>query len=184
MKGVLTPNPIPGTTTKSRIAIIFRRSIAPPPRRWSATGSSTESRNATAAGARTSPQREYRGSIQTQNSQITVTRSSLITYRSTSPYHFPSMGNMPRLRGARTVGYLSRVGAHLQGKSVREISYADFAAIVRAGLSETLAPTNAERLELDSKHVDPPTSSLLHAPIEEQERRVVQILMNRKISGR
>jgi putative restriction endonuclease len=81
----------------------------------------------------------------------------------------------------RAVGDRTRVGAYLQGKSVRELSEADFAAIVRAGLSETLAPANAVRLELDSKHVDAQTLSLLDAPAEEQERRVEQILLNRKI---
>ncbi|MEH7846410.1 HNH endonuclease [Rhizobium laguerreae] len=75
----------------------------------------------------------------------------------------------------------SRVGAFLQGKSIRTIPDADFAAIVRAGLSETLKPDNAIRLELDPKHVDGSTQELLDLPLEEQERRIEQILMNRKI---
>ena len=37
------------------------------------------------------------------------------------------------------------------------------------------------RLELDPAHADPETLALLNASEEEQERRVVQILMNRKI---
>jgi putative restriction endonuclease len=81
----------------------------------------------------------------------------------------------------RAISDPNRVGAYLQGKSVREISEADFAAIVRAGLSETLDPTNAIRLELDPKHADNDTLSLLHSPLEEQERRIESILMNRKI---
>lgn len=81
----------------------------------------------------------------------------------------------------RAVGDRTRVGMYLRGKSVRELSDADFAAIVRAGLSETLAPENAVRLELDPKHVDEQTLSLLEAPVDEQERRVEQILLNRKI---
>ncbi|WP_245512719.1 HNH endonuclease [Rhizobium sp. BK376] len=75
----------------------------------------------------------------------------------------------------------TRVGAFLQGKSIRVIPETDFAAIARAGLSETLAPDNAIRLELDPKHVDGPTQELLHLPLIEQERRIEQILMNRKI---
>ncbi|MBY3144083.1 HNH endonuclease [Rhizobium laguerreae] len=75
----------------------------------------------------------------------------------------------------------SRVGAFLQGKSIRTIPDGDFAAIVRAGLAETLRPENAIRLELDPKHVDDPTQELLDLPLEEQERRIEQILLNRKI---
>lgn len=75
----------------------------------------------------------------------------------------------------------TRVGAFLQGKSIRVIPDTDFAAIVRAGLSETLAADNAIRLELDPKHVDGPTQELLDLPLVEQERRIEQILMNRKI---
>ncbi|KAA0695430.1 HNH endonuclease [Neorhizobium sp. P12A] len=75
----------------------------------------------------------------------------------------------------------TRVGAFLQGKSIRVIPETDFAAIARAGLSETLAADNAIRLELDPKHVDGPTQELLDLPLIEQERRIEQILMNRKI---
>lgn len=75
----------------------------------------------------------------------------------------------------------TRVGAFLQGKSIRVIPETDFAAIVRAGLAETLAADNAIRLELDPKHVDGPTQELLDLPVVEQERRIEQILMNRKI---
>jgi putative restriction endonuclease len=81
----------------------------------------------------------------------------------------------------RAVGHPAKVGAFLQGKSVRQLADADFAAIVRAGLGETLAPENAFRLELDSAHVDNETLSLIHAPMDEQKRRVEQILVNRKI---
>ncbi|TBZ47764.1 HNH endonuclease [Rhizobium leguminosarum bv. viciae] len=81
----------------------------------------------------------------------------------------------------RMIADRTRVGAYLQGKSVRSISEPDFAAIVRAGLSETLSPSNAIRLELDPAHVDEPTEALLRLPIEEQERRIEQILVNRKI---
>lgn len=75
----------------------------------------------------------------------------------------------------------SRVGAYLQGKSIRPVSDSDFAAIVRAGLSETLSPENVFRLELDRNHVDADTLNLVQAPPEEQARRIEQILLNRKI---
>ncbi|MFI5012966.1 MAG: HNH endonuclease [Hyphomicrobiales bacterium] len=64
---------------------------------------------------------------------------------------------------------------------MRQLDDLDFAAIVRTGLSETLAPANAIRLELDPEHTNQETLSLLQAPIEEQERRIEQILLNRKV---
>jgi putative restriction endonuclease len=75
----------------------------------------------------------------------------------------------------------SRIGAYLQGKSIRTVSEADFADIVRAGLSETLAPENAVCLELDPYHADAETLDLVQAPPDEQARRIEQILLNRKI---
>jgi putative restriction endonuclease len=75
----------------------------------------------------------------------------------------------------------SLVGRTLQGHSVRNISEVEFGDIVRDGLRETLNPDNAVRLELDPGHLDPETLALVNASNEEQERRVVQILMNRKI---
>ncbi len=82
------------------------------------------------------------------------------------------------LRGAERP---SNVGARLQGRSVRAIANADFAAIVRTGLGATLAPENAVRLGLDPGHADLGTRALLDAPAEEQERRVVQMLTNRTL---
>lgn len=75
----------------------------------------------------------------------------------------------------------SLIGRTLQGRSVRTISDIEFGDIAREGLRETLDPDNAIRLELDRDHADPATLSLLDAPPEEQERRIVQILMNRKV---
>ena len=75
----------------------------------------------------------------------------------------------------------SLIGSRLQGKSVRLISDEEFGSIVLAGLSRTMAQGNAIRLELDPPHVDQGTTELLHAPKEEQERRIAQILVNRKI---
>jgi len=81
----------------------------------------------------------------------------------------------------RQISDPSRVGAYLQGKSIRTVSEVDFAAIARAGLGETLAPENAVRFELDPSHVDDETLDLVRAPVEEQARRIEQILVNRKI---
>ena len=75
----------------------------------------------------------------------------------------------------------SRRGVALQGRSVRTISAEVFGAIVRAGLGDTLAPANARRLDLGPGHVDAETRELLEAPAPEQERRVEQVLTNRKI---
>jgi putative restriction endonuclease len=75
----------------------------------------------------------------------------------------------------------SLIGRTLQGRSVRTISEIEFGDIVRDGLRETLDPSNAIRLELDPAHADPETLALLNAPEEEQERRVVQILLNRRV---
>ncbi|WP_298200365.1 HNH endonuclease [Novosphingobium sp.] len=70
-------------------------------------------------------------------------------------------------------------GRTLRGKSVRTLGNADFVHIVRAGLADTLAPANRIRLELDPARLDPETSHLLDdGPAE---RRVEQILLNRKI---
>lgn len=70
-------------------------------------------------------------------------------------------------------------GRTLRGLSVRLLDEVDFADIVDAGLSETLAPENRVRLELDRQHVDPATEELLTA--KPTDRRVEQILLNRKI---
>jgi putative restriction endonuclease len=81
----------------------------------------------------------------------------------------------------RQLSESSRVGAYLQGKSIRSLGALDFNAIVRAGLAETLAPSNAQRLELDPTHADPFTLQLLAEPTEVQERQIEQILLNRPI---
>jgi putative restriction endonuclease len=67
----------------------------------------------------------------------------------------------------------TRVGIYLRGKSVRNLADSDFAAIVRKGLNNTLAPANAIQLQLDPRHTDNETLSLLQAPIEEQESDVL-----------
>jgi putative restriction endonuclease len=81
----------------------------------------------------------------------------------------------------RSIGDPNRVGAYLQGRSVRPLADEDFAAIVSAGLSETLDPSNAHKLDLDLAYLDSETRSLLEAPQQEKQRRIAQILLNRKI---
>jgi putative restriction endonuclease len=75
----------------------------------------------------------------------------------------------------------TQVGATIRGKSIRLISEEDFGRIARAGLGQTLSPENAIRLELDPSHADPETADLVTASWEEQQRRIEQILVNRKI---
>ena len=75
----------------------------------------------------------------------------------------------------------SRIGAALQGKSIRIIPDDEFGAITRAGLHVTLAPENAIRLELDSRHIDADALALVTAPPEEQQRRIAQMLVNKQI---
>ncbi len=72
-------------------------------------------------------------------------------------------------------------GVTLRGHSVRELSNEDFASIVRSGLAETLDEANARKLNLDHALVDSETRELLEASPPEQERRIEQILLNRKI---
>ena len=80
----------------------------------------------------------------------------------------------------REIGDPTRIGANLQGKSIRTISEADFGAIVRAGLDQTLAPDDAIRLELDPGHADAETLELIRPPPAGQARRIEQILLSRK----
>ena len=72
------------------------------------------------------------------------------------------------------------IGAALQGKSIRTIPDADFAAIARAGLQNVLDPHEAPRL-FDPAIADEDVLSLINAPPLEQERRIAQYLANRKI---
>lgn len=71
------------------------------------------------------------------------------------------------------------VGRTLRGRSVRALDDVDFAVIVNQGLSDTLSPEHAIRLELDPRHLDGPTAALLASPVD--ERRIVQLLVNRKV---
>ncbi len=74
-----------------------------------------------------------------------------------------------------------QIGVNLRGRSVRALSDDDFAAIIAAGLSETLAAENAERLNLtDATRAE--ADAALHASSgQDQARRVEQVLANRVI---
>ncbi|WP_421917025.1 HNH endonuclease [Mesorhizobium sp.] len=74
----------------------------------------------------------------------------------------------------------SRVGQAVQGRSMRPILDEDFGDIVLAGLSETLDPANARKLDLDllpSRMASPSQPGFA----ETVDRQVEQILLNRKI---
>lgn len=81
----------------------------------------------------------------------------------------------------REIGDPTRIGAGLQGKAMRLISDADFAAIVTTGLRQTLAPENAVRLGLGFEDVGQAVFHGHPAAPEEQARRIEQMLVNRKI---
>lgn len=80
----------------------------------------------------------------------------------------------------------SHVGQAVQGKSIRPIPKEDFDDIVLAGLSETLDPANARRLNPDMLPFDiplPTKPGFAGQPgfAETVDRWVEQILLNRKI---
>jgi putative restriction endonuclease len=81
----------------------------------------------------------------------------------------------------RLISNPSRVGQALQGKSLRPISIEDFDAIVLAGLGDTLAPANAVRLGLEFPDDDLPPLTVGPGMADAVDRRVEQILVNRKI---
>lgn len=72
-------------------------------------------------------------------------------------------------------------GQALQGHSMRAIAETDFNEIVLAGLSETLAPENAIRLGLDFPAADLSPIGMPFGVEETADRRIEQILLNRKI---
>lgn len=66
------------------------------------------------------------------------------------------------------------VGRELRGRSIRELTDLDFAAIVHAGLRETFDPENALRLRFD------PVDAVGGIP-DGRDPRWSQVLMNRKV---
>lgn len=81
----------------------------------------------------------------------------------------------------RAIENANRVGAGVQGRAMRPLDDADFAAIVLAGLSETLEPSNAPRLGPPGGFQEFSETFVFDAPPAEQARRVEAILINRKI---
>jgi len=74
-----------------------------------------------------------------------------------------------------------QVGARLRGNSVRPLRESDFSEIVMRGLSGTFAEQNAIPLGLDDESIDQETRSLFEGMRVPDERRISQILTNRKI---
>lgn len=73
------------------------------------------------------------------------------------------------------------VGVTIHGKSVREISEEDFAAIIAAGLEHALDPENAERLQVPPAIAAQAGADLVAPPAGEREQRTEQVLTNRTI---
>ena len=78
----------------------------------------------------------------------------------------------------------THVGPKLRGKSIRTISDADFGAITVAGLSRTLDPGEAPVREHGEAPGDESIRSLIEAPREVQERRIVEMLVKRPLRDR
>jgi putative restriction endonuclease len=92
------------------------------------------------------------------------------------PLRGPSGYREERLRAVTDA---RSVGRALQGRSIRPLSGADFAAIVDAGLAETLDPANRRRLHLDLALEDPAAAELLEGPV--LERRAERMLSSRLV---
>lgn len=75
----------------------------------------------------------------------------------------------------------SRVGRTIQGRSIRTIPDADFRAITVAGLAGTLDPVNTQKWGHGQSQLDAKVEALIRAPREEQERSIVQMLVNRPL---
>ncbi|MEI9890422.1 MAG: HNH endonuclease [Caulobacteraceae bacterium] len=96
---------------------------------------------------------------------------STVAWRREGQYAEQALREMP----------IKQVGVYLRGRSVRPLSDADFAAIVSAGLSQTLAPDNAIRLGLIGVEEAAQPFEFDVVPGFDQVRRVEQMLVNRKI---
>jgi putative restriction endonuclease len=93
------------------------------------------------------------------------------------PYRDPDGRFLERM--LRELDSPAIAGRALRGRSVRALDDADFAIIVDRGLTDTLSAEAAVRLELDPRYLDESTAALLAGP--PGERRVAQLLMNRKV---
>ena len=78
----------------------------------------------------------------------------------------------------------SRIGAALQGKSVRTISDEEFGAITLAGLSKTLRQDIAHRSEYGESEADQILQTFVQATPDEQKRQIAKILVSRPLRDR
>ena len=69
----------------------------------------------------------------------------------------------------------------LARRSIRTITDADFRAITVAGLAGTLDPVNTQKWGHGQSQLDAKVEALIRAPREEQERSIVQMLVNRPL---
>ena len=90
---------------------------------------------------------------------------------------------VPLRRGAeyfetplRSVTERKYIGAALKGRSIRTISDADFGAIVCAGFRTAMEPLKRNGLNSGEEYL---IEAFVGAPSEEQERRIVDMLVNR-----
>jgi putative restriction endonuclease len=81
----------------------------------------------------------------------------------------------------RRVDNPNLMGQALQGKSMRPIPTEDFNTIVLAGMRDALAPENAIRLDVDFPPADLPRLPEQPGVAEEVDRRIEQLLVNRKV---
>lgn len=82
------------------------------------------------------------------------------------------------LRDLQVVG---NAGASIRGRSVRRLEDGDFAALVGAGLRETLNPDNSRALDLGLSDIEQAAYVISEAQQGVQERRIAEVLLNRKI---
>ena len=75
----------------------------------------------------------------------------------------------------------SRIGVRLQGKSIRTIPDAEFNAIALAGFARTLDPKIGHGARDEASRSDETMRALVRAPKKEQERRIVEMLVNRPL---
>ena len=74
------------------------------------------------------------------------------------------------------------VGTKLQGRSIRSITDFEFSEIILQGMSVVLNPNNAIALEMEAVfEEDQDLLEVVNTPVEQQERRIEQILINKKI---
>ena len=81
----------------------------------------------------------------------------------------------------RVLPRASMAGPALRGNSVRILEQEDFAPIVAEGLAGELAPADLPLIGLTPEEIDASALLLLDAAREERQRRIEEVLVNRKI---